>query len=118
MKGLKPCETWKRQVKALAARGYFKENGRVKRDYAQLGLGALAKSVQSPRQAKRYMNMLRDCIDALVKERRRFLFLAFLTASLTSVTLFELCRWAETAIVSPYEEAAGARLWRGQRRSR
>jgi hypothetical protein len=84
VQGMKVCESWKRQISALAKRGYFKNRGAVKRNYAQLGLGALAMVTVGATEVERKfcMKTLRGCVEALIKERDKLLLLALMFEAL------------------------------------
>lgn len=68
------CEGWKREVRELAATGYYDHNREVVRVYAQLGLGALhiflnaEDGSEAKQKAERQLNQI--CA-ALGKHRRR-----------------------------------------------
>lgn len=65
------CQGWRRTVKELAAAGYFKESPRLKRVYAEVGLGALRTFVSEEEGPKkrRAAETLQDVIFALNKYR-------------------------------------------------
>lgn len=65
------CQGWRRAVKELAAEGYFKDSPRVKRAYAELGIGALQIFTGSEQGEKKNWaaQVLKDVILALNKAR-------------------------------------------------
>jgi hypothetical protein len=58
------CQGWRRAVAELAATGYFKDSPRVKRAYAELGLGALQIFITEEKGPKKRMasRVLKDVI--------------------------------------------------------
>lgn len=58
------CQGWRRAVKELAESGYFKDSPRLKRAYAELGLGALQVFIDEEKGPKKRMaaRLLKDVI--------------------------------------------------------
>jgi hypothetical protein len=65
------CQGWKRAVKRLADEGYFKDSPKIKRIYAEVGLGALQVFIDEEEGPKkrRAARTLKDVILALNKAR-------------------------------------------------
>lgn len=70
--GVQVCEGWRREVQALAATGYYKQNPAIKRLYAIGGLQALTTFLESPEDSpekEEAATRLGDLILALNKAR-------------------------------------------------